>query len=252
MESLGSALLSEREKKQIKLEEISSKTNISLKALQAMEKDCFVEIPGTFYLKQYIKSYINAVGCDEHTFREHHEEAIAAALAITPEKNKTYLTKVKYSRFRSKNVVVMLLSIMGILVLLGIAIGLKEALKEGGSLRNIFSSGKSAEPVIRGPELSFPAVAGQFSFDRQPLTVNIRFRENCWMQASRGGRKVVEKVFKKGENAVFNGYRLTFRIGNPSAVDFRVNGREVAYLKNLSRSERLDLHPSQMERIFSK
>lgn len=252
MESLGNVLFSEREKKQIKLEDISSKTNISLKSLQAMEDDRFGEIPGKFYLKQYIKSYINALGCDEQTFREDHRDAIAAAMATPMEKNKSYIARLQYSRFRRKRVVVTLLTIMGIVVLLAVAIFLKESFNGGSSLNDIFISGRSTEPVIRGPALAFPTPVGQYSIDRYPLTVNIRFRENCWMQASRGGRRVVEKVFKKGENAEFKGYRLTFLLGNPAAVDFRVNGREVSYLKRLSRSERLDLHPAEMERIFSK
>ncbi len=252
MESLGKALIAERKSKQIELEEISRKTNISTKALQAMEEDRFGDIPGKFYLNQYIKSYMTAIGGDVPTFRENNNEAIRIALQIPAEKNKTYLTKVRYSRFRNRGLAVIALTILGILGLAGAGYVVNNSLKEGGVLAKMFTSGGAAFAPIREPALPFPTPDLRFSFDRHPLTVAIRFRENCWMQAYRGGRKVVEKVFKKGENAEFNGYRLSFLLGNPSSVDFLVNGREVAYLKDLSRSERIDLTPTDLERIFSK
>jgi hypothetical protein len=72
------------------------------------------------------------------------------------------------------------------------------------------------------------------------------------MQVHRGSQKVIEKVFKKGDKTNFKGYELHFSIGNPSAVKFYLNNREITYLNSLSRSERLSIHPANIKQILER
>ena len=102
--SLGKTLADERKKKDIPLEKISKSTNISLKSLKALENEEFHKIPGEFYLKNYIKSYLKAIDCDEKVFFKTHKEAFRSVQPAAKEKRTTYYSKVRYSRFKKKNV----------------------------------------------------------------------------------------------------------------------------------------------------
>jgi cytoskeletal protein RodZ len=101
---LGQALASERKKNKITLEEISQTTNISLKSLKALENEEFHRIPGEFYLRSYIKSYLKAIGCDEKAFFKAYNDALQAVRQGGKEKKTSYYSKLRYSRFKKKNV----------------------------------------------------------------------------------------------------------------------------------------------------
>jgi cytoskeletal protein RodZ len=249
MISLGEALLNERKQRNITIEAISQKTNISVKALQAIENDQFKQLPGKFYLKNYIKSYLKAIGCDEKTFCDIHSQAINVILANAQEKTKSYYTKLKYSRFKKKNILNLLLITAFVVVVLTLLYVYKDI---------IFGEryAKLRPGDITGNEtgLSFfpPTDSNVFSLDFWPIQVDIEFLDDCWMQVHRGSQKVIEQVFKRGEKTKLKGYEFHFTIGNPSAVKFYLNNQEITYLNNLSRSERLSIHPANIKQILER
>lgn len=65
MSSLGTYLRSERELRQISLEEIAQTTRIPLKMLQSIEDDHLDELPGDVFARGFLKSYASTVGLDE-------------------------------------------------------------------------------------------------------------------------------------------------------------------------------------------
>jgi cytoskeletal protein RodZ len=256
MISLGEALVNERKQKNVSLEEISQQTNIGVKSLQALENNRFNLLPGEFYLKNYIKSYLKAIGCDEKTFRETHGEAINDALSgAPPEKTGTYYSRLRYTRFKKKNVLFILFLLAVVVILIFVFLFIYKGKIPGG--RRIHNAKvKPVDLSVSNPDL-FPLLTaeselGAFSLDYWPVQVDIEFLDNCWLQVHRGSQKILEKVFKKGEKIKLKGYELHFAIGNPSAVKFYLNNHEVTYLKNLSRSERLSLHPSNIGSILEK
>lgn len=249
MISLGEALLNERKQRSITLEAISQKTNISVKALQAVENDQFKQLPGKFYLKNYIKSYLNAIGCDEKTFCDTHSQAINAALADAREKTKSYYSKLRYSRFKKKNILNLLLIAAFVIVALTLLYVYKDAIFAGRYAKLRPGDITDNEPGL----FSFPPTdSNVFSLDYWPIQVDIEFLDDCWMQVHRGSQKVIEQVFKRGEKTKLKGYELHFTIGNPSAVKFYLNNREITYLNSLSRSERLSIHPANIKQILER
>ena len=64
MESLGTYLKREREFRQIPLIEISEATRISSQNLNAIENDHFDELPGSAFVRGYLKAYSRYVGLD--------------------------------------------------------------------------------------------------------------------------------------------------------------------------------------------
>jgi cytoskeleton protein RodZ len=63
--SFGQKLKSEREKRSITLEQISSSTKIGKRMLQALEEENFNQLPGGIFNKGFVRAYARHVGLDE-------------------------------------------------------------------------------------------------------------------------------------------------------------------------------------------
>ncbi len=247
MISLGEALANERKRKQITLHHISQKTNIGVKSLEALENNQFTRISG-FYLKNYIKSYLKAIECEEHDFWDRHKELLGTAFDDSSDRTKAYYSKLRYSRFKEKNVIFSLF-IFGIVVLITFAFLYysKDTLSSPGGAYDP----KAPSPFIHTihPHL-FASADYDFNIDYWPIQVSVEFLADCWMQVNRGNKKVTERVFRKGEKGSWKGYELRFYINNPSVVKFIVNGRELSYLKKIFQMERLIITPTTLNQVY--
>ncbi len=65
MPAFGDNLRREREMRAVSLEEISSATKISLRFLEAIERDDFSKLPGGIFARSFIRSYARYLGLDE-------------------------------------------------------------------------------------------------------------------------------------------------------------------------------------------
>ncbi len=65
MPAFGDNLRREREMRAVSLEEISSATKISLRFLEAIERDDFSKLPGGIFSRSFIRSYARYLGLDE-------------------------------------------------------------------------------------------------------------------------------------------------------------------------------------------
>jgi len=244
-DSLGQALACERKKSGISLEEISKRTNIQLKSLQALENDDHHLLPGTFYLKSYTKSYLKVIGCDENLFWETHKKKVSNIKSSTKERKGNYYSRLRYSRFKKRNVflsgIIFFTFFIGLFILL-----------YWGKDKVIGNSATSF--VIPPTSLPSLSTVNEFDIDYWPVQVRIEFLDDCWIQIHRGRensqKKTVEQVFQKGDNIKINGYNLDFFIGNPSAIRLFLNGREITALKDRGRAERLTINPSSIKDIF--
>jgi cytoskeletal protein RodZ len=64
MDSIGHTLRSERQLKQLSLEELAQTTRIPLKSLQQIEADEFADLPGDVFVRGFVRSYAKALGVD--------------------------------------------------------------------------------------------------------------------------------------------------------------------------------------------
>lgn len=246
MKPLNEALVEERSKSNKELGEISRLTNISLNALHALENGEFQKIPGKFYFINYIKNYLNALGANEKEFFKVHQHQIDEVKFGVKERNSGYYTKLRYTRFKKRNLFVSLfLFILMLAVLFFILYSGKDSILRKFSL--------TSKPVpIPANHAGVTPFAGTFDPDIHPVNVDIEFLNNCWMQVTRGNRRIAEKVFQKGEKVRCSGYQLGLVIGNPQAVRLLLNGSEVKYLKLLSRRERLQITPADIKTILGR
>ncbi|MFN7697959.1 MAG: helix-turn-helix domain-containing protein [Deltaproteobacteria bacterium] len=75
MESIGQFLRTERELRQLSLEELSQATRIPLRSLQLLEDDRLDGLPGEVFVRGFVKSYARAVGLGVEDALRRYEEA---------------------------------------------------------------------------------------------------------------------------------------------------------------------------------
>ncbi len=246
MTDLGESLKRERKIRNISLKEISQKTKINLKLLKALENGEFHLIPGDFYFKIFIKNYLCALGADAEEFFKDHKTIIEGHCSSKNDTALKYIPKLKYLRFKKKNIFLTFCSFLFLIILIVIFFYINKT-----SLSNVwdFAFGKFDLPDT---SMGMAGIGCQFSLDRSPVHVTIDFLENCWARVKRGGGEVVERTYKKGERVDVRGYEFSLYIENPGSVKFLLNGREVSYLKNLSQPERIEINPQNLDLILNK
>jgi len=248
MEEIGEALKNEREKKKKSLKYIAKRTNISLNSLNALENNQFNKIPGGFYLKNYIKNYLKALDVDGDEFFKIHQEEINSILINVSVKKKLHTAKIKYSRFKKKNVFFYYLMAI---ILFSVTVLFLYTNKE--KILNIEASGNGNQKI---PDTDINIIISnlkdKFNLDYSPLNVSIEFFDQCWTQIYRGGKKVIEKIYKSGEDLSIKGYALEINVGNPSRIKLLLNGKEVVYLRKLTKPEKLTINPTNLNRIYEK
>jgi cytoskeletal protein RodZ len=76
IENFGSYLKHERELRGFSLEEIATKTKISIHFLQALENNQFDDLPEKVFIKGYIRSFARIIGSDEHEMLNAFDDTI--------------------------------------------------------------------------------------------------------------------------------------------------------------------------------
>jgi cytoskeletal protein RodZ len=74
--SVGKILRTEREKQGITLQEISDATNIKKKYLEDVENDDYDSIPGTVFVKGFIRNYGNFLALDGTALVEMYKSSV--------------------------------------------------------------------------------------------------------------------------------------------------------------------------------
>lgn len=82
MESFGSRLKREREKRKITLDDISVATKIAPRFLIALESDQFDQLPGGIFNKGFVRSYARHLGLDEN---QTIADFVAASAPVVPQ-----------------------------------------------------------------------------------------------------------------------------------------------------------------------
>ncbi len=73
-ESFGEYLRRERSLRNIPLEEISQRTRISMKVLQALEEERWEDLPAEVYVRGFLRTYSRYLGLDENEVLTRYED----------------------------------------------------------------------------------------------------------------------------------------------------------------------------------
>lgn len=112
MVSLGEELKRERELREISLREISEATKISIRILEAIEKNNFRALPGGIFNRNFLRAYAEFIGIDsENVVRKYHQQfdTLEENLAPTPGTAVGYQEPVEKKSSKTLPIVLMLI-----------------------------------------------------------------------------------------------------------------------------------------------
>jgi hypothetical protein len=245
---VGQALRKEREARGVSLADIVSETRISTRFLQALEDEEFGLFPGKFYIHYYIKNYLRACGADETAFFNTYQDYLNQVMKKVPETPPDlYMQKMAYLKFRkSKKFFLAILLLAGLAVLGYLLLGPPRLLDAVLSTR---PAGSFTVPAFSDYLLRPEA---DYCLSQPPLTAHLEFAAPCWLQAWRGGEKIAERTFVKGELFSLHGYQLILVIANPQALRLTLNGRDVSYFRSSPAALKLIINPGTLPEILRR
>jgi hypothetical protein len=218
---IGSSLRTAREQRQLQLPEIERATRIRTKYLLALEEERFDTIPGTAYVKGFLRTYADFLGLDGARFVDEFNERFAPA--ELPEA----APPVRIQRPRR------LLGSWLVAILLAVGVGLFVWRTTGGGGHVPTHQRTAVTPSVPHVRLR-ASVAPPRARPPQPARAQIVLtasRGPCWLSVRLGsasGRVLYERMLEPGGRARFAGARLWVRFGAPWNVDATLNGKRVA------------------------
>ncbi len=249
MPSVGSTLQEARLKAALELDQISTRTRISLKVLQAMEADDLCQITSAFFYRSFVRQFCQNVGLPYEQVADRVEEACEFyPEPFKPERFHTLAhNSVVTPRRRAFNLRT-LFAVASFVILLG-ACSAVYSYWEGG--KEEFSSNLSTvaadtqswvSGLIPGKKAGAPDQGGGVAAALPPSTPekansaqpDDRFRvkvsaiEPSWLSIVADGRQRFSGILEPDQSKVFEGREHgRVRIGNAGGLSLVFNGKRV-------------------------
>jgi hypothetical protein len=211
---IGSSLRAAREHQKLGLADVERTTRIRTKYLQALEDERWEVLPGTAYVKGFLRTYADFLGLDGSQFVEEFNERIAPEEPFEP----AALVRV---RRRRRLLDVRLL----VIPLLAVAIGLFSWRLVGGG-----GGRQAARPAPPPTTVHVRATTTTRTTPRPRLAhvALVAARGPCWLEVRSGEKVLYANELAQGRRALFTGKRLWIRIGAPWNLQATVNGKSIA------------------------
>jgi len=254
MDGLGELLKSERLRTKISVAEISKRTNIKEKIINALEENDYSNIHGKFYLKNFIKNYLMAIDIDYNDFFSKHKTLINNIKfdGDNSGKNPEYIYQMRYSKFKKKGFFVRLM--ISILIMFSVYFVYKN-FDRIISVLNV----EEIETIKNIPEtnIGLPEVKGIMSYrykktdendtdesfgyceDRWAVDLVIIVNKRTWITVFKAGKKIIGKNYNAGDVIKLKGYKFFLHVQFASAVDVLLNGEELKYFKDKNGYQKL-------------
>ena len=228
MFEIGNTLREARVRRGITLQQVEEDTKIRVKYVQAMENEDFDVMPGATFVKGFLRTYSEYLSLDpEVMLDEYRSRGMKTGEIHEPFGGVSMLGAPRGHRGRNTVVfvAVICLLVLGVIWMLGRGGDTPPSTRPGAlgitspSPSPSPSPSASAEPQKTGK----PVVKGE-------LRVSAADGDS-WMEVRRDGSTgnvLFSGTVTKGKTRVFVGDVLWLRLGNPSAVRLRVEGRKIA------------------------
>jgi hypothetical protein len=211
---IGSSLRAAREHQGLELSAIERETRIRTKYLQALEDERFDLLPGTAYVKGFLRTYADFLGLNGVRFVDEYNERFAPAepLEAPP--------PVRVRRPRQ------IFSARLVAIPIAVAVGLFVwRLTSGGAHHH--AAFAPTVPHVR-VSTATPTPPAPPQRPAAARIVLVAARGPCWLLVrvgSESGRVLYEEMLEQGRIARFTARRLWLRIGAPWNVDASLNGK---------------------------
>lgn len=218
MTTLGKELKQERERKGITLQEIADATKINMRFLRALEDDRMDILPGKFFIRGIIRSYVNYIGLPEKTILDTYFDAGEIDEGTVKEEPK------KPAAFEQQTTVFRKLFKITILTIFILAIVIP--------LYFILRHNKP-EPTPP-PQLLQNEVIEKSNPDRrheilpvkepEDLNMRIRFSAETWIQIYADGKLVLNGLMQPGQESEVKALiRFSINLGNAGGMTYLLN-----------------------------
>ena len=211
-----------RERRGLRIEDISAKTKIKPSFLHGIELGNFEALPGQFFTRAFIRAYAREVGlpADEvvHEFDRRHPtaapklEEIAAAVEAHEQSHPVERDWHEPSAPRARG--------WQAAAVIALAIG---AL----TFVNRSETPTSAPASVTTAGAANAGTVGTAGTEPPPtkLTMEIRPASTIWVNATADGATAIYKLLQAGQRVTIEGREFSFRIGNAAAFEYSINGR---------------------------
>ena len=241
---IGNVLREAREARGLSLEEVSERTKIKRRYIQAMEEGSFDVLPGRVYVKSFLRSYARFLGLNPGELIAGFEKQYMVEDLISVPKIGSERKKLSWQGRRPRFVwYTLFVVIVILLVIFGIRLSGKEAgfhqdvslqQEQGGNSAapKDFPGGNGRERTVVQEAYQPPGQSEGIDFERRGVDLVLTVtRESCWMRVSVDGEvKYVGELTARESRRFQASERIKVKFGNAGAVQVQINGRDLGYV----------------------
>jgi cytoskeleton protein RodZ len=216
MFEIGSSLRGARERQQLELSQVEEATRIRMKYLEALEDERFDALPGTAYVKGFLRTYADYLGLDADQFVEEYNTRFA------PAEQPEAAPPVRIRRPRRLG------GAWLVAIPVAVAVGLFVwRMTSGGDHQRATPPPPPSTSVrVTTTTPTRPQVTHR---PQAPARLALVAAHGpCWMSVRLGsdsGRLLYERTLGLGQSARFVAKKLWIRFGNPANLVATVNGK---------------------------
>ena len=226
MFEIGNTLREARVRRNITLQQVEEDTKIRVKYVQAMENEDFDVMPGATFVKGFLRTYSQYLSLDPEVMLGEYRSRGANSGEIQEPFGGVSMLGAP-SNHRGRNTVVFVavicLLVLGVIWILGRGSDTPSSTKPGALGITSSSPSPSASRSAKPQKTAAPVVPGELRITAP--------NGDSWLEVRRDGSTgtvLFSGTVKKGTTRVFVGDVLWLRLGNPSAVRLRIEGRKIA------------------------
>lgn len=221
MPGIGLELKAEREARHISVEEMASSTKIVSRYIQALEADRFDLMPGGFFVKGIVRTYVRYLGLDEAAVLAKYR---AAGIVKDYRAGRSPAARSLPSFSGRNKTVIWVLGAAGVVVVLGGLVLLWRATRPSPPAGTQAAAVPQVQAVVPPPEPSPSAAPVQAEW--KGVTIDITYREPTWLQIFADGVLKVEAERQPGMNDVVQADKeILIQVGNAGGFTFLLNGK---------------------------
>ncbi|MEX2661215.1 MAG: RodZ domain-containing protein [Vicinamibacterales bacterium] len=226
MTDVGDRLRRAREQAGLDIQDISATTKIKPGFLLAIERGTFEQLPGRFFVRNFLRTYAREVGLSPDEVVAEFDEAyrpveVAPGPPLPKGPVRSVAMRFPPATERSPARGFWPAVALGVLLLvIGSLMNRGTDANTGGEPGAVGTAGVAAAGVVAAPA---PAAQPEPVPDR--LTLEITPTEQIWVAATADGERAVYRMLEAGERVRIEARReMSFRIGNAAAFQYAING----------------------------
>ncbi len=225
MSTVGEKLKKAREKKRLSLEQVSQKTKIHPKILEAIEEDRAHHTLSKVYIKGFLKSYAHLVGVGEEEVLQEYPLEGAQGSPPPPSMPETFESSSwEEERGVAPWVVrtIVFILIFGALFIVGTGVS-----KMRGEKQSRVEIHPLSPAVPKRGWVSYPFHISK----NEPLTLKLRATENSWISVSADNHLMYQGLLTKGKEEAWTATQsFELSLSDGGAVSFGLNRKSLGIL----------------------